>query len=153
MAINKIICATKGSKESQLAEDKAIEIAKENNASLVFLHIIDIELLEKGGDVSELALEDLEAGMKNIGNVILQAAMEKAIENGIAPDRIAREEDKGKFMDVIKAHVENHRADLVVVGHSMASKGFVDRFLLSKEKTGAFEKKIKEQVKCEIRIV
>ncbi len=153
MSFNKIICATKGSKESQIAEDKAIEIAKENNADLIFLHIIDIELLEKGGDVSEGDIEDLESGMKHVGEVILEAAIDKATEKGIAREKISKEEATGKFMEIMKAQVEKHNADLVIVGHSMANEGLMGRLLFSKEKPGAFEKKIREELKCEIRII
>jgi nucleotide-binding universal stress UspA family protein len=153
MAANTIICATKGSKESQVAEDKAIELAKQNNSRLVFLYIIDIELLDKGGDVSEGAIEDLESGMKNIGNVILESAVEKAVESGLLSHNVSKAEVKGNFIEEIKKQVEQHDAEIVVIGHSHANKGFVERLLLSKDKPEIFEKKIREEIKCKVHIV
>ena len=153
MAVNTIICATKGSKESQVAEDKAIELAKENNSTLIFLYIIDIELLDKGGDVSEAAIEDLEGGMKNIGNVILESAIEKAVEKGLNSQNIKKSEVKGNFLEEIKKQVDQHKADLVVIGHSLANKGFLERLLHSKDKPEVFEKKIREAIKCQVEIV
>ena len=47
MALNTIICATKGSEECRTAEDKAIEIAKENNSLIIFLHAIITEGIDE----------------------------------------------------------------------------------------------------------
>ncbi len=153
MAINIIICATKGSEECKKAEDKAIELALENNSRLIFLYIIDVEQMEKGGDVSEGAIEDIEPGLKNIGNIILENASGKAIEKGIPQDKILSVETIGNFLNEIKTHVENHKADLFIVGHSHAKAGLLERLLLSKDKPEVFEKKIKEVLKCQTLVV
>ena len=153
MAINTIICATKGSKESQIAEDKAIETAKENNSNLIFLFVIDAESMDKGGDVSEGGLEEIETGLKNIGKVILENAEEKAIENGLSKDKIFKEEVSGNFLKVLQSEVEKNNADLVVIGHSLANRGIIERQLMSKSTTDVFEKQIKDVLKCQILIV
>ena len=153
MALNTIICATKGSKESQVAEDRAIKLAKENKSRLIFLYIIDMELLEKGGDVTATDVEDLESGMQNIGRVILDSAVEKAVESGLDAQNVLRQEGKGNFLEEIKKQVELHNADLVVLGRSLANKGFVERLLHSKDRPDVFEKKIREAIRCQVEIV
>ncbi len=153
MAFNNIICATNGSDQSHKAEDKAIEIALENKSRLIFLYIIDVEMMEKGGDVSEGAMEDLQPVLKNIGNVILENAADKAVEKGVSKDRIIKVTSVGRFLEEIKSHVENYNVDLFVLAHSQAKEGPIERLLLSKDKPEVFERKIKELLKCQTLVV
>ena len=154
MAINTIICATKGSKGCKIAEDKAIEIAKENNSKLIFLYVIDTKFMEGGSrGGGEWTSADVTSGLKNIGGVIIELAAEKAVEKGISPDNISTEERKGDIASQIKNSAEDHKADLVVIGHPETNMGFLERHLISKEGTESFVKRLKEKIGCEVMIV
>jgi len=153
MAINTIICATKGSKGCKIAEDKAIEIAKENNSKLIFLYVIDTKFMEKARGGGGWAKDDAVLGLKNIGGVIIDIAKEKAIEMGMSPDDVLTEERNGDIASQIKNSAEEHNADLVVIGHPESDAGFLERHLISKEGTESFVKRLKEKIGCEVMIV
>lgn len=153
MAINTIICATKGSPGCKVAEDKAIETAKENNSKLIFLYVIDTKFMEKVGGGGEWTEDDVTSGLKNIGSVILDIAKEKAIEMGISPDNVLTEERKGGIVSQIRIIVKEHTADLVVIGHPESDTGFLERHLLMKEGTESFIKRLKEKIGCDVVIV
>lgn len=152
MAVNTIICATKGSEKSKVAEDKAIEIAKENNSKIIFLYVIDVKFMEKSGSAGDFAKDDVSSGLKNIGRVILDMAKEKAVSKGILPENVLTEERKGSVVSQIKASVEAHHSDLVVIGRPETVMGFLERHLLRKEKTEIFVKRLKEEIKCDVII-
>ena len=153
MKINTIICATKGSKGCRDAEDKAIEIAKDNNSKLIFLYVIDIKFLERSGTAGDWAKDDVASGLKNIGSVILEIAAEKAVGKGMPPGNVLKEERKGSVISQIKSAVEEHNADLVIIGHPETDVGLLDRYLIKKEGTESFVRHLKEQIGCEVMIV
>ena len=154
MTINTIICATKGSKGCKIAEDNAIEIAKKNNSKLVFLYVIDTKFMERGArGGGEWAEDDVVSGLKNIGNVILDIAKEKAVKKGMLPDDVLTGERKGDIASQIKVSVEEHNADLVIIGHPETDVGFLERHLLRNEGTEKFVKQLKEKIGCEVMIV
>jgi nucleotide-binding universal stress UspA family protein len=153
MTINTIICATKGSNGCKAAEDKAIELAKENNSKLIFLYVIDIKFMEKSGAAGDWAKDDVASGLKNIGSVILEMASEKAIVKGMSSENILTEERKGSVVSQIKSSVEEHNANLVVIGHPEKDVGFLEHHLLSKEGVESFVKRLKDEIGCEVMIV
>lgn len=153
MTINTILCATKGSKSCKVAEDKAIEIAKENNSKLIFLYVIDTKFLEKVSGGGEWTEEDAVSGLKNIGSVILDIAKEKALENGIPEENVITEEREGGIVSQIRIIVKEYAADLVVIGRPESDTGFLERHLLMKEGTESFIKRLREKIGCEIMII
>jgi len=153
MKINTIICATKGSKGCKTAEDKAIEIAKENNSKLIFLYVIDTKFLEKSITAGDWTKDDVASGLKNIGSVILGMAMEKAIWKGMSSENVITEERKGSVISQIKSSVEENNTNFLVIGHPETDMGFLERHLLSKEGVESFVKRIKDEIGCEVMIV
>ena len=153
MTINTIICATKGSKGCKNAEDKAIELAKENNSKLIFLYVIDIKFMEKIRGGGEWTEDDAVSGLKNIGSVILEIAKEKAVEKGISPGNVLTEKRKGDIISLIKSLVEEKNVNLVIIGHPETDVGFLERHLLNKEGVESFVKRLKAEIGCEVIIV
>lgn len=152
MAINKIVCPTKGSKGCKIAEDKAIELAKENNSKLVFLYVIDTRFMERGFG-GEGSVSDAASAIGHIGEVILDIAKEKAIERGLQDENILTEKRTGDVTQQINNSVEEHNADLVIIGHPETELGFLERHLIEKEGTESFVKHLKEKIGCEIMLV
>jgi len=152
--INKIICATKGSSGCKIAENKSIEIAKNYNSKLIFLYVINIGFLEKGiGGGGEWTKDDAISGLKNIGNVILDIAKEKAVEMGMSPDNVLTEERTGNIASQINVSVEENDADLVIIGHPETDVGFLERHLLKRDGTEKFVKQLREKIGSEVMIV
>ena len=153
MKINTIICATKGSKGCKAAEDKAVELAKKNNSKIIFLYVVDTKFMEKGIVGGEWAKDDVVSGLKNVGNVILDIAKEKAVKRSIPADKVLTEERKGDVASQIKISVKENNADLVIVGHPKTNLGFLDSYLIKKEGMEIFVTRLKEQVGCEVIVV
>ena len=153
MVVDTIICATKGSEGCKLAEDKAIEIAKDNNSKLVFLYVINIKFMEKGVGGGEWAEDDVVSGLKNIGGVILDIAKEKAVEKGVPAENVSKEERRGDIASEIKSSVEEHNADLVIIGHPRTDTGFLERYLIKKEGHERFVQRLKEKIGTKVMIV
>ncbi len=152
MTKSTIVCPTKGSIGSKAAEDKAIELAKANNSKLVFAYIIDIKFFEKGFS-SQATGRDVEAGLKNIGSVILDIVKEKAVEKGLPDADVFTEERKGEVIPNIRDIVEEYNANLVIVGHPDSDTGFLERHLVEKEGIGNFVRHLKDAIGCEVIMV
>ena len=153
MKVDTIICATKGSEGCKIAENQAIEIAKENNSKLIFLYVIDVKFMEKSSGGGEWTEDDVTAGLKNIGGVILDLASEKAVEAGMPKDNVLTNEREGDIASQIKKSVDENNADLVIVGHPATDMGFLERHLLRRDGMENFINQLKEKIGCEIMIV
>jgi len=149
--LNSIICATKG-KASATAEDKAIELAKNNNSKLIFLYVVDVGFIEKSGSAGDFAKDDVSSGLKNIGRIILDMAKEKAISKGIPLEKVLTEERKGDTISQIKKSFEENRADLVIIGNPERDIGFLERHLFHKKGAKAFIEQLKKEVGCEVMV-
>jgi len=135
MTINTIICATKETPKCKFAEDRAIEIAKQNNSKLIFLYVID----------------GASPGNQGAGS-ITQNAKAKAIERGILSADVLTEERQGDVVSQIKASVQQHCADLVIIGYPHTDVGFLARHLLEIEGVGNFVKRLGEKIGCKAMI-
>lgn len=141
MKYNKIVIAVDGSKASEHAFDKAVEIGLRNNASLVLAHIVDSrtfataeaydrslsERAEKYAKdlLSEYEENAREAGIQNIEYVIKYGSPKVVIAKDIAPE------------------VE---ADLIIVGATGLNA--VERFLI-----GSVSESVARYAKCDVLIV
>lgn len=133
MAINTIICATKGSEECRIAEDKAIEIALENNSKLIFLYAIK---------------ED-----EKCSNDILEEAAKNAMKKGIPNSKVLTEERRGGVVSQIEESVREHDARLVILGHPESKVGFLERQLLKIDGSKTFINWLQHKIGCEVMLV
>src|SRR5690625_165519 len=136
-----IIIAVDGSKASEKAFNKSVEMAKVNNAKLILAHIIDsrtfatAEAYDKSlSERAEKYARDLmneyvanaeEAGVEKVKLVIKYGSPKVAIAKEIAPE---------------------HDADLIIVGATGLNA--VERFLI-----GSVSESVARYAKCDVLIV
>jgi len=105
-----IVCATRGGKASRATQERAIDLAKERGADLVFLCIVDPSF---GGPMDESLACALDDELKRLGRSLLCMAQARAQQQGIDAKTVVR---SGKVTESIEATVRELDADLVVIG-------------------------------------
>lgn len=137
----KIIIAVDGSKASEKAFNKSVEVAKSNNSTLILAHIVDTRtfataeaydksLSERAQKYAEDLLNEYvenakEAGVENVELVIKYGSPKVAIAKEIAPE---------------------NDADLIIVGATGLNA--VERFLI-----GSVSESVARYSKCDVLIV
>ncbi len=110
MAYKHIVCVVDGSKESAKAQEGAAKLAAENKSKLTYIFLADTAFLDsmatltRGGD-------SLDAGMENIGNVLLEKAQKLAVAKGVKSEG---EVLKGKEQKSLEEELVRLGADLLV---------------------------------------
>ncbi|NLI67494.1 MAG: universal stress protein [Bacilli bacterium] len=141
MNYENIVIAIDGSKASEKAFNKAVDIAKATNAKLVLTHIVDTrtfataEVYDKSlSERAEKYARDLlneyvenakEAGVENVESVLKYGSPKVAIAKEVAPE---------------------YDADLIVVGATGLNA--VERFLI-----GSVSESVARYAKCDVLIV
>ena len=141
MNYENIVIAIDGSKASEKAFNKAVDIAKATNAKLVLTHIVDTrtfataEVYDKSlSERAEKYARDLlneyvenakEAGVENVKSVLKYGSPKVAIAKEVAPE---------------------YDADLIVVGATGLNA--VERFLI-----GSVSESVARYAKCDVLIV
>ena len=108
--MSKILCATRGGEASYLAQDKAIELAKEQGHKLLFLYVVDLHFLDK---TAAPVVVDVEVEVTEMGEFLLLMAKERAAKQNIDAETICR---KGKAREEIKKIARQKDIELVVLG-------------------------------------
>ena len=136
-----IMTAVDGSKASEKAFNKAVEIAKRNDAKLVLAHVVDTrtfataeaydrslsERAEKYATdlLNEYVQNAKDAGLENVEHIIKYGSPKVAIAKEIAPEQ---------------------NADLIIVGATGLNA--VERFLI-----GSVSESVARYAKCDVLIV
>jgi nucleotide-binding universal stress UspA family protein len=113
MGYTSIVCGVTGSAHSQKAALQAALLAKENNASLVYVYAVDATFM-RGGITVELTPGCVEDALEKLGDHIVAMAEEIASTQGIIPKKIVR---RGSVLEVLRKVVLEEKADLLVLGH------------------------------------
>jgi nucleotide-binding universal stress UspA family protein len=109
--MKKILCATRGGQASVRAQDAAIALAKEQNAELWFMFVVDISFMDKTLYANR---PDVVMGeMENLGEFLLTMALERAQEQGVEAQYILRH---GELRQVLIDTAREEEMDLVVLG-------------------------------------
>ena len=124
----RILVPIDGSKTSQHALDTALAIAKESDGQVRVLHLVE-ELtylggLEPYGDYSGQVIK----AMRESGSQLLQGALARARDMGVAADPLLCENLGQRLGDITAEEARQWNADLIVVG-THGRKG-VGRMLL-----------------------
>ncbi|MBN1678899.1 MAG: calcium/sodium antiporter [Anaerolineae bacterium] len=130
----KILCATRGGKESQSTHQHAIALAREQNAELLFLYVFDQTALYR---VSTPIVINVEAQTKHMLDFLQHTAQEQARESGVNARVIVR---TGSLRDQIKIVAHEEHVDLIVLGSpsgtsSQFQRDGLNRFSDELEKT------------------
>jgi nucleotide-binding universal stress UspA family protein len=108
--MGKILCATRGGESSYRTQDAAIALAKARGATLVFLYVVDLDFLDK---TAAPLVTDVEGDIARMGENLLLLAQERAMEQGIEAEVIAR---KGEVREELKQAAKDEQVELIVLG-------------------------------------
>lgn len=113
MSYKSIVCGVTGSAHAQKAALKAAVMARENDAQLVYVYVVDTDFFRKGIAV-ELSSHSITESLKHLGTHILGVAEQLALTQGVTPKKIVK---TGRVLDALQEVVKEEKADLLVLGH------------------------------------
>jgi nucleotide-binding universal stress UspA family protein len=137
-----ILCATRGGEASIRTQQRAIALAKEREARLVFIFVSDVHFLDHFTAPRVPAMED---EMKHLGEFLLLMAKERAEKEGVAADITVRE---GVFSTALIEAAKDHEATLIVLGRP-ADEGLTTLEYLENELAPL----LREKTGCEVMVV
>jgi nucleotide-binding universal stress UspA family protein len=105
-----IVCATRGGRASHATQEKAIDLAQERGARLVFLCIVDPSFAEPMDEPLACALDD---ELMRLGRSLLCIAQARAQQRGIDAETMVR---SGSIAESIEAAIEELGADTLILG-------------------------------------
>ncbi len=117
--VDMILCPTRGGKASYLNQDRAIALAKERGAELLFLYVTNVQFLEH---TARAKVIDLEAELDEMGDFMLAMAQERAQKEGVKAYTTVR---RGMFRQVLKDVLKEHPITTIVLGSSGESGSLV----------------------------
>jgi nucleotide-binding universal stress UspA family protein len=131
---NVILCPTRGGELSYPNQDRAIAIAKERGADLIFLYITNVQFL---GLSAGYKVVDVEHAIEEMGDFMLTMAQERAEKEGVHTVTALR---RGKFREALVDVIEEHEVATVVIGSSAGGTGVV---------TSEYVDNLVEEITCE----
>lgn len=132
-----ILCATRGGEASIKTQRRAIEVAREHGAKLVFIFVSDVRFLEH---FTAPRVPAMEGEMEHLGEFLLLMAKERAEKEGVEADFTVR---KGTFRDALIEAANELGASLIVLGRpadeGITTEEYLEKTLspVLKEETGA----------------
>jgi len=114
-----ILCPTRGGKDSYSNQDRAIAIAKERSAEVLFLYITNVQFL---GLTAAPKLIDIETELDEMGEFMLTMAQERAEKASVNALTLVQ---RGQFREVLIDVIEEHQIDTVVLGSSAGGTGVI----------------------------
>jgi len=113
-----ILCPTRGGQASYPNQDKAIALAKERKARLIFLYVYNIQFLH---NVSAPIMVDVEEEMDDLGEFLLTMAQEKAEIAGVKTETVIRH---GDFKHAVEDVIHEKQVDTLIMGTSSTPQGY-----------------------------
>jgi nucleotide-binding universal stress UspA family protein len=110
-----IICPIDGSPTSNSGMNEAIQLAKDQNAKLRFLHVIDtyFPILDVSGDLNVIYIDEI---LRKNGKKVLKKAVEAAHKSGVVADSKVLEAIGGRVSKFVVSEAKSWPADLIVMG-------------------------------------
>lgn len=110
-----ILCPVDSSVTSNAGMHEAIQLAKEQNAQLHFLHVIDtyVPIVDMSGDFNVTYIIDI---LRKNGEKIIKNADAAAKKSGVIADTKTIESVGGRTASYIIQEAEEWPADLIVMG-------------------------------------
>ncbi|WP_077621218.1 universal stress protein [Sediminibacillus massiliensis] len=136
-----IIVAVDGSKTAELAFNKAVDIAKRNDAQLILAHVIDHRTFATAEAYDRTLAERAE----NYARELLADYQLKAEQAGVTKIKSDIEYGSPK-MKIAKEISRKHQADLIICGAT--GMNAVERFLI-----GSVSESITRYADCDVLIV
>jgi nucleotide-binding universal stress UspA family protein len=114
-----ILCPTRGGEGSYPNQDRAIAIAKERGAEVMFLYITNVEFL---GLTASPILIDIEHEMDEMGEFMLAMAQERAENARVKALTLVK---RGRFREVLADVIDEYHIETVVLGSSAGGTGVI----------------------------
>jgi nucleotide-binding universal stress UspA family protein len=115
--ISKILVATDGSKVAWKSVEYAVELAKQTDATITLLYVIEKNFMTPGSvsnvDAPTHLIEPVEDYLKQVGEASLQEAENFCKKHGISPRNVIR---SGHPVEEIIGEAEESKVDLIVLG-------------------------------------
>ncbi len=105
-----ILCPTRGGEASYPNQDRAIKLAKEKKAKLLFLYVTDVNFL---GHLASPILVDVETELDHMGEFVLAMAQERAEQAGVKAETIVKH---GSFKLALQEAIKEHKTYWLVLG-------------------------------------
>jgi nucleotide-binding universal stress UspA family protein len=105
-----VVCATRGGEACRRTQERAIHLAKEKDAPLIFLYVADPDLV---GPVSEPLEEALRQETARLGRALLRVAQERARKQGLTAQAVVIH---GPVQQSIQDYLQQVEADTLVLG-------------------------------------
>ncbi|HHY72728.1 MAG TPA: universal stress protein [Bacillus bacterium] len=141
LAYKNVLVAIDGSKESERAFKKAVDITKSNNAKLLIGHVIDTRAFATVEAYDRTIVERAEV----FANELLESHKKEAEEAGIAQVDVIIGYGSPK-VKIAKDFAPNHNVDLIVCGATGLNA--VERFFI-----GSVSEHIMRYAKCDVLVV
>ncbi len=109
--MKKILCATRGGDASRRTQDAVIAMAKETDATVLFLYVVDVEFLKltaRGVRPDVVSIE-----MAHMGEFLLAMACERAAAQGVRAEACLRH---GPLLDALESAAREEGADAIAFG-------------------------------------
>jgi len=107
-----IVCATRGGEASHRTQERAIALARERNAELTFLCIVDASF---AGPLNERLAAALDDELRRLGRSLLHIAEARAQEQGVLVQTVCM---SGPVRKNIQAYLHQVDASALVIGQS-----------------------------------
>jgi nucleotide-binding universal stress UspA family protein len=115
--ISKILVATDGSKVAWKSVEYAVELAKQTDATITLLYVIEKSFMITGSvsqvDAPNHLIEPLDDYLKQVAEACLQEAESFCKKHGISPRNVIR---SGHPVEEIIGEAEESKVDLIVLG-------------------------------------
>lgn len=105
-----ILCATRGGEASLQTQRRAVEMAKEREAKLIFIFVADVRFLEHYTAPYVPAMAD---EMRHLGEFLLLMAQERAEQAGVEADYTVR---RGELERALIEAAREYGASLIILG-------------------------------------
>jgi nucleotide-binding universal stress UspA family protein len=105
-----ILSPTRGGESSILNQDRAIALAKERNAELIFLYVSDVQF---ENELPQETLANVAAELEDLGQFILTMAKERAAQEELKAETLVL---SGNFRQVLDKVIKENNVDTLILG-------------------------------------
>lgn len=112
-----ILFPTRGGQASYPNQDRAIALAREREARLIFMYVTDVRFMTL---MARPSVVNLEEDIEEMGEFLLAMAQERAAKQGVKADMVVR---RGLFRQALKDVIQAESVDVVVLGAPTGATG------------------------------
>jgi nucleotide-binding universal stress UspA family protein len=109
MNMRLIVCAVRGGEASRRTQERAIALAREQGAPLIFLFVADTSPMKPARDLADVLADELE----QLGSSLLCIAQARAHEQGVEAEMVVR---RGAVQPALESFLREVDAGTLVIG-------------------------------------